>query len=295
MSEPRWTLQEQLLLICLDPRRGDVQEPHFTYLLSGAALADLLWQKRISLQMGRVQVQKLTSTGDRAIDDILPRIADTNRNGGRDKKLSFWVGNLYGFGIDSNRVVKTLAERLVERGVLTAQEHSALWVVKWTTYPLLEPAHVQKLHRRIQSAIQTETPVSEIAPELAVLISLLYNGRALHHILSKTELYEREQRIAAIIASDPVAYAVGKALSDTLLEDESNDEDWARRRTAPVVIVRPPRYGRPPHHRPPHRQPRRRADFFPGARPDRHGVWSVESETPETEREQEPSEASSHR
>jgi len=271
MAESNWTLQEQLLLLCLEPRTGEIHQRHFRYMLSGAALADLLRHKRIAFEIGRVQVRQVASIGDRAIDDAFLRLSRQHR----PEKLSYWVRNLY---TGQNETVKTLGERLTERGVLTAEDHRALWVMRWTTYPVLEPAHVQKLHRQIQTVIREDTPVSEVSPDLAILISLLHYGKALDRILSTTEIYEREQRIAAIVASDAVAYAVGKALSDTLLEEEMEKQ---RAAGTPVVVVRPPRHGRPPHHR----HGRRRAAPFPGPRPDRHGVWSVEVENDKAEEE----------
>ena len=52
MSDQPLTLQEQLVLLCVQPRTGDIAQPHFRYLLSGAALADLLRNKRIGSGIG---------------------------------------------------------------------------------------------------------------------------------------------------------------------------------------------------------------------------------------------------
>lgn len=266
MSETKLTLQEQLLLLCVHPRTGDVHQPHFRYLLSGAALAELLRQKRLEVELNRVKVRQTQPLGDRAIDDVFVRFGTTSRS----KPLSWWISHLYN---SQSEPLRVLGERLTERGILTASDHRALWVVRWTTYPVLEPAYVEKLHKQVHAAISGDGSVD---PELAILISLLHNGKALDKVLSATERMEREQRIAQITASDPIAYAVGKALADALLEEEIERKRNHYHGSPPIVIVRPPRHGKPRHPR----RPRRPWETtFPGDAPtDEHGAWLVEEE-----------------
>lgn len=259
---PSLTLQEQLLLLCVRPRTGDIAQPHFRYMLAGAALADLLNGKRLNLELGRVQVRQTTALGDCAVDNAFVRFGTTSR----PRTLAWWVRHLYS---SDTEPVRILGERLTERGILTASEHRALWVIKWTTYPVLEPAYVQKLHRQIRAAIMDEGPV---APALAVLIAILHHARALDTVLGAAERMEREHRIATIAAGDPVGYMVGKALADVLIEEEIEREQARRHGHRPIVIVRPPRSRRPSHPRRPWK------NAFPGARPDENGVWSVDAD-----------------
>ena len=254
------TLQEQLVLLCIHPRRGDIAQPHFRYLLSAAALAELMRHNRLALELGRIQVRQTTPLEDRAIDDVFVRFGTTSR----PHKIAWWVRNLYG---NQAKVIETLAERLVERGILTADAHRALWVIQWTTYPVLEPAYGQKLQKQIRAALLEDEVV---APELATLIAILHHGQALNRVLSASEIVSREHRIATIAASDPVGYAVGKAIADVLVEEELSRERVRRGHYGPpVVVIRPPRHRHPRH-------PRRWKNTFPGAHPDENGVWSAE-------------------
>ena len=140
-----------------------------------------------------MQVRQTEPLGDRAIDDVFVRFGTTSR----PRKITWWVRNLYRRQAEP---LPTLGERLTERGILTASEHRALWVIKWTTYPVLEPAYGQKLHKQIRAAVMGEEPVE---PELAILISLLHNGKALNRVLSASEIVNREHRIATIAAAGP--------------------------------------------------------------------------------------------
>ena len=261
-NPPTLTLQEQLLLLCVHPRTGDIAQPYFRYLLASAALADLLNSKRLAVELGKVQVRQTAPLSDRAVDDAFVRFGTTSRA----RPLAWWVKRLYTSEVEP---VQILGERLTERGILTASEHRALWVIKWTTYPVLEPAHVQKLHRQIRAAVMEDGPVDDW---LAILIAILHNGRALDKVLGAAERMEREHRIATIAAQNPVGYAVGKALADTLIEEEIERERAKRRGSRPIVIVQPPRHRHPSH------RPRKWKNTFPGDRPDENGVWSVEED-----------------
>lgn len=261
-----FTLQEQLVLLCIHPRTGDIAQSHFLYMLSGAAIADLMRQNRLALELGRIQVRQTQSIGDRAVDDVFVRFGTTYR----PHKIAWWVRNLYS---SQTKVFETLAERLVERNILTAEAHSALWVIKWTTYPVLEPAYGQKLHKQIRAAVLGDEAVT---PEIATLISILHHGKALDKVFSASELVSREHRIATIAASDPIGYAVGKAITDVLIENDLSRERSRRGHYGPpygppIIVVPPPRHRRPRHSR-------RWHNTFPGARPDENGVWSVEEE-----------------
>ena len=59
MAEIDLTLQEQLLLLCLDEDSG---RPHYRYLrqaLAGAALAELLRRRRVQLDEDRIRVRRI--------------------------------------------------------------------------------------------------------------------------------------------------------------------------------------------------------------------------------------------
>jgi hypothetical protein len=254
MAEQTLTLQEQLLLLCLDDHSGRPHVPYLRIALAGAALAELLRRRRVVLDESRIRVRQTDPIGDPVIDEAFCRFSVF----GRPRRLSWWVQTFY----TGDRPIQMLADRLVERGILARHEHRALWVFQWHTYPVLEPAHGKRLRRQIREAVMHE---GSVPAELATLISLLYSARALKVVLDAAEIAEREQRIAAICASYPIPYEVGKAVSGAVREIET-----LRKQTNQVIIIGP---GPCPPRR---RKPRRPwENTFPGPPPENNEPWTA--------------------
>lgn len=257
MADQSFTLQEELLLLWLDERSGRLHRPHLRYALAAAALAELLMRHRLRLDMGRVEVRNTDPIGDEAIDPALSRLGSSSR----PRKLTWWVRHLYSI---MRPPVDTVAGRLVTRGALTRREHTALFVIHWTDYPVLEPAYVQRLHRRIHNAVMGEDPIED---HLAALIALLQASEGIGAILDRAEQREHERRIAAITAGHEIAYAVGKALAEVIREDR----EAAERAHRHVIIIDHPR--RPRHPRHPRRPVRPGDPTFPGEPPGPNRPW----------------------
>jgi hypothetical protein len=253
MAESTLTLQEQLLLLCLDDQAGRPRYPYLRLALAGGALAELLRRRRVVLEEDRIRVRQTDPIGDAAIDDAFSRLTIT----GRPRRLSRWIQTFY----LGDRPIQMLADRLVERGVLARQDHRALWVFQWHTYPILEPAYGQRLRRQIREAVSRDEPVPA---ELATLIALLYSARALTAALDAGEIGTHDQRIAAICASYPIPYAVGKAVAGAVREIEN-----ARNQSNRIIIVNPT--PRPPRRR----QPRPWEPIFPGPPPENNEPWTA--------------------
>jgi hypothetical protein len=252
MAERELTLQEQLLLLCIDDRSGRPGQRYLRLALAGGALAELLRRRRVLLDGDRIRVRQTDPIGDAAIDEASGRFTIS----GRPRRAAWWIRSLY----FSDRPIRILADRLVARGILARHEHRALWVIQWQTFPILEPAHGQRLRRNIRDAVLKNEPVPA---ELATLIALLYSARALTTVLDASEIADREQRIAAICASYPIPYAVGKAVTAAIQEIETEQ----RRGHNHVIIVGPGPC--PPRHR------RRWKPDFPGKPPKDNEPWTA--------------------
>src|SRR5206468_2923625 len=124
-----------------------------------------------------------------------------------------------------------------------------------------EPAHSKRLRRQIREAVMQD---GTVPAELATLIALLYSARALPTALDAVDIAEREQRVAAICASYPIPYAVGKAVASAVREIES-----ARHRGNQVIIIGP---GPCPPRRP---KPRPWEPTFPGPPPENNEPWTA--------------------
>lgn len=254
MADRIFTLQEELILLWLEERTGRLRQRNLRYALAAAALAELLLNGRLREEMGHIEVRHGDPLDDPALDLALRRMSASART----PKLSWWVRNLY---TTTRQPVDLIAERLIEYGAVTRRERTALLVIHWADYPVLEPAFGQRLHRRIRTALASDTP---IAPRLAALIALLHHSGGMEAILDRAEQRTLERRIAAIIANDGIAFQIGKAIDAVLQEDREAAERASRK---VIVIERPTRRWQP-------RRPRRGDPTFPGRPPAPHQPWS---------------------
>jgi hypothetical protein len=198
------TLQQQVLLLCLNDETGKFEEMWLDYGLNGAALADLLLRKRIELDdRERVLVRDASPTGDDLLDRALGRLAQSKRT----YPVSRWVPGLCR---GKPHPVQVLTARLIDRDLLRQEEGRFLWIFPRTLYPAADSSLEAELRERLRSAILGEDTVE---PPLAILISILKGFDALDRILTRDERKQRNQRIEAIAAADPVGRAVGLAVA----------------------------------------------------------------------------------
>ena len=120
MTNENLTLQEALLLLCLNDRTGRFETNYLRYALQAAALAELLRQGRIAVESGKVVLVNPAPVGEELLEVAVSRLAASRRAG----KLSAWVRALYR---DRKLPIEVLTNRLVRRGILTRREAPLFW------------------------------------------------------------------------------------------------------------------------------------------------------------------------
>lgn len=206
------SLQEQVLLLCLNDETGKFQQSWVDYGVNGAALAELLLQGRIRVDgKTRVSVDNAAPLEDNLLNRALQRVAASRRPG----RLAGWVATVYR-GRPTARQV--LLDRLIDRGVLTTQEGRVLWIFPRTTYPTQDPLPELAVRDRLRAALMGDGAVD---PPTASLAAILRGCRALGGVLSRQELKEQKQRIAAVCESDATGSLVGKAVAAAVASAEA--------------------------------------------------------------------------
>jgi len=211
MSNENLTLQEALLLLCLNDDTGKFEVDYLRYVLNAAALAELLRQRRITLEAGRVIVTSTAPVGDELLEVALSRLVTTTRA----RKLTYWMRVLYR---DRRLPIEVLTTRLLRRGILTRREARVLWVFRRTVYPTRDPGPEQAVRDRIQGAMLRGGNADETT---AILVALLQGCRALRLVVERAALKKLKPVIQAICASSPTGEAIGRALAATIAEDET--------------------------------------------------------------------------
>ena len=198
---------EAVLLLALREETGTVAPGVMVhYVLSGAAVAELLLSKRIDLEgrknSPRVRVLDPTPLGDPLLDECLGRITASKR----PADLRTWVTRL----AQLRGLRRRAAERLCQRGILRAEEQRVLFFFPRTVYPLADPRPKRALVERLSRAIFSDE--KDVDPDTVVLLSLAHGGRLLPLVFERRKLKEREGRIKSVINGEMTGKATREAI-----------------------------------------------------------------------------------
>ena len=204
-------LAEELFLISINDEKGKVHSsamPNLRYGLSGAVLADLTLQGKLSLDdKHHVIVLNLVLSGDEILDETLTRIGKSDR----PRRSSFWISEI---SQHTKQFQSRLASGLVTMGILRKEGHRMMWIIPSVRYAQPDTATKYWIKHRLREAILTDaTP----EPSTIVLLSLLRACKMLDLVFTKDERKAARNRIEQIGRNE----AFGQAVVETLDEIES--------------------------------------------------------------------------
>ncbi len=189
MKDASLHLHEEILLLALDDDKGTL---HFgatwQQAVGGAVIADLLLAGRIQAtdeKKPKLEVVDPTPLGDPLLDASLQAMAAAKK----PKKGVEWVQK---FG-NQGKLKQRIADELVRKGVLRAEEGKVLWVFNTTHYPERDGRSEREVVSRLKRAIFTAT--TEVAPRTVVLVALADAAGLLPKVFEKSRLKERKERI----------------------------------------------------------------------------------------------------
>lgn len=102
------------------------------------------------------------------------------------------------------------AERLCNRGILTADEDKVLFVFPRKLYPTRDAGPEQRMLARLRDAIFTDRP--EIDPRAVVLLSLASGANLLKIRFDKRALKEHKQRIERVVNGDLIGQSTNEVI-----------------------------------------------------------------------------------
>lgn len=195
------TLSEQLLLIALDDEKGSIALSASTslhYGIIGALLIELSLQDKIEFDRKLLQIKEPSATNDPLLDHIIQQIQKSDRS----RTPKYWVQHL------RRRITEareTLLHRLVERGILSKEEHKSMWIFKIQRYPTINGKPEQDVISHIRSIILEEAEPDENS---AILISLIHACRLESQIFNRKERMASRKRIKEIANGEVMGTAV---------------------------------------------------------------------------------------
>jgi hypothetical protein len=200
-------LYEEVMLLALRDEEGTIASgTMYQYAIGAAILAELLLNKRISVEEASkkklVNLISSTPLGDPLIDQCLEKIGNSKRRA----TLQTWVSRFAGIQNLKHRA----AQQLCDRGILRATEGSILLIFTRKIYPELNPLPERKLIERIREAIFTES--RDIDPRTVVLVSLANSTGLLNIVFDKKKLKGRKARIKEISNGEITGKAATEAI-----------------------------------------------------------------------------------
>lgn len=206
MNSGSFTLMEELMLLGLHGEKGhQVASTALPYGLAGAILVELMVHGRIRLSEEFVEAADRKAVGDPVLDEALAII----RSASRRKRPKGWVSALPG---RLKALPRRVAERLVQRGVLRAEERKVLWIFPVTRYPERDSRPEREIRQRVRDAILRDRALDE---RTAALIALMGACRLVDEVFEKDERKPARKRIKEIVRGNPYGDAVRKVVEET--------------------------------------------------------------------------------
>lgn len=200
-------LHHEVMLLALHETQGTVLRGiKYQYAIAGAVLAELLLNKRITLNpSGKKQIVEPFSEeqlGEPLIDRCLEKIGSSKSQA----SLGTWISRL----ATARNLNDRVAQQLAKRSVLRAARGRVLLVFKRSIYPQVDPGPRSALIEQLRNAVLTDA--MHIAPRTVILLSIANSTGLLKVVFDKNELNARKGRIEQIVEGEIIGKATREAI-----------------------------------------------------------------------------------
>lgn len=196
-------LAEQLLLLFLNYKKGSDNvtwggDPG----LAGAILLELTSQRALTEDDGKL----VAASGASPEHPLLAAALETIEESDKRRDAKGWVGRL---PKQLKPLREHVAERLVERGVLTEERRKLLKIFPATRFPQADPEPERELRERLRAVLLTER---EPTPQDAMLIALLIPYDLVKRLVPRDRRRHAERRAKEVAEGGAAAQAVDDTL-----------------------------------------------------------------------------------
>jgi hypothetical protein len=199
-------LHERLLLLVLDDQKGTSQSPHADPALAGALLLDVLHTGAVELIDGQLSLTAAAT----APEGVLSKVAATIAEEPQPRSPRWWVDHLPG---RLKPFLPRLADRLVQAGVLTEQQHKLLGLFSAAPrFPERDHAPEAEVAERLRAVL-----VGERSPETddAVLAGLAGAVGLVEAVVGKDDRQQARRRAEELGKDNELGAAVRQAIKAT--------------------------------------------------------------------------------
>jgi Golgi phosphoprotein 3 len=198
-------LVQDLMLLAVEDEKGSILSSaaqSLPYGLMGAVLLELVLQRKLSIEEGKLVVVSATTTGDEFFDECLNEILMAQRS----KDARFWIKH---FVRKFRGFYHVVLNNLVELGVLKQEQHRVLGLFPIGRYPLVDASAKQAVINRVRSVVFDQ---AKLDSRTIALVSLIKACNLTNHLFVPKERQQARYRIQEIISTE----LVGKAVLETV-------------------------------------------------------------------------------
>jgi Golgi phosphoprotein 3 len=201
------TLADEIVVLMLDDETGAIKPLCASFAnvaVAGGILMELSLLGRIDTDLTSLYVVDPNPAGDELLDQALQEIAAEHPHQGSKS----WIRH---FAFHKGDLTTGVLERLVQAGILRAEERRFLWMFSRRAYPQNTGREEREAKARLLAVIfNDEIP----SPRDTLLLSLADSSGVLDAILSADELRKASQRIEQIVALEEIGRAVKGVMID---------------------------------------------------------------------------------
>ncbi len=200
-------LHHEVMLLALHQTHGTVLRGiKYQYAIAGAVLAELLLNKRITLNpSGKKQIVEPLSEEPLG-EPLIDRCLETISRGKTRASLRKWISRL----ATARNLNDRVAQQLAKRNVIRAARGRVLLVFKRSIYPQVDPGPRSELVERLRTAVLTDA--IHIDPRTVIFLSIAGSTGLLKVVFDSNELNARKSRIEQIIEGEIIGQATREAI-----------------------------------------------------------------------------------
>jgi Golgi phosphoprotein 3 len=195
------TLADEIVVLMLHDETGAIRPACAgvaNIAIAGGILMELALLGRIDTDLTSLFVVDQNPVGDELLDQVLQRIAlDLQK-----RSSAWWIERL---GLHNGDLTGRVLGRLVEAGILRAEDRRFLWVLSKRAYPQNSGRAEREAKARLMSVIFDDALPN---PRDTLLVSLADSSGILDQMLTPKELHKASKRIAEVVALEEISRSV---------------------------------------------------------------------------------------
>jgi hypothetical protein len=201
------TLADEIVVLMLHDDTGAIRAACANVAniaIAGGVLMELALLGRIDTDLTSLFIVDPNPVGDKLLDQALQQIAAEPQK----RSSGWWIER---FGLHNGDLSGIVLGRLVEAGILRAEDQQFLWVFSRRAYPQNSGRAEREAKARLMSVIFDDALPT---PRDTLLVSLADSTGILDQMLSSKEMRKVSKRIAEVVALEEISRSVRAVVSN---------------------------------------------------------------------------------